>query len=451
MKKVIWWAIIVLVVIGICFAYYYDATRPLPVDGARAEIGTIQTFVEDRARTTLPKIHRLTMPLTGRILPIELEEGDRVVQGQVVARMDTADLETAVSVAQSKVAEIQARIVLNESNHLENVALEESDSAIQAAQDTVKAAQARIVAGEEDLKFAGQWVNAKRSLGLGGDVAKLDVRAAERDYIRAKVDLATDQFIASAVKAISEAVDLGPKYVARWIDRKALEKDILIEQLTGARAELEKAKRDAGRALIESPVDGVVLSRLVDNRRILPADTPLLEIGDLSHLQITADVLSQDAVLIQPGQNVEIYGPAIGPGHVPGKVIRVDPKGLTKLSSLGVEQQRVDVKVAFEPDVLNRLKENGRTISLGYRVSVRIFTARKEKTLIIPRTALFRSAKGQWQVFTVQDQKARLVEVTVGLTNDRTAEILEGLDTGAEVIIAPPKSLTDGARVVLNP
>ena len=198
---------------------------------------------------------------------------------------------------------------------------------------------------------------------------------------------------------------------------------------------------------MRSPVDGVVLDRLVSNERYLSAGTTLLEIGRLEDLEVEADVLSLDVVAAKVGDRVEIYGPAIGLPPARAVVARIYPAGFTKLSSLGVEQQRVKVILRFEPNELKRLLQN-RRLGVGYRVRVKIFTADKTQALLVPRSALFRAADNSWRVFAVRDGRARLQTVEVGLMNDEQVEILKGLSENEPVVLAPESDLTDGTRVI---
>ncbi|HEV3024920.1 MAG TPA: efflux transporter periplasmic adaptor subunit, partial [Pirellulales bacterium] len=158
------------------------------------------------------------------------------------------------------------------------------------------------------------------------------------------------------------------------------------------------------------------------------------------------DVLSQDVVRVRPGQSAEIYGPAIGEKPVRGLVQRVYPSGFTKTSSLGVEQQRVWVVVRFEPDELGRLRAQ-RELGVGYRVRAKIFTAEMPRALVVPRSALFRGPAGDWQVFVVEEGRAWLRSVNVGLLNDVYADVVKGLAEGAIVVLVPETNLLDGDKV----
>jgi HlyD family secretion protein len=240
-----------------------------------------------------------------------------------------------------------------------------------------------------------------------------------------------------------------PTAVRQYIERKALTREVLSKQKAEAQAQLERVEVDEQRSTMTSPVDGVILERIESNERYLPAGTELLKIGDLSQLEVEAEILSQDVVRIKPNAAAEVYGPAIGATPAKATVARIFPGGFTKISSLGVEQQRVKVILRFEPDELARLRQY-QNLGVDFRVRVRVFTANSENTLVVPRSALFRGPDGAWQVFAVRNRRAELQTVKVGLMNDEAAEIAEGLAEGETVVLSPETSLTPGTRVAVN-
>jgi HlyD family secretion protein len=220
-------------------------------------------------------------------------------------------------------------------------------------------------------------------------------------------------------------------------------------------ARLKRALLDQQRGTMTSPVDGVVLSRAVSNECLLPAGATLLEIGRLEDLEVEADVLSPDVVRFREGSQVDVYGPAVGQpaadgkDHADGTVQKIFPAGFTKISSLGVEQQRVKVIVRINDADLKWLRRE-RNLGVGYRVRVRIYTAERPQALVIPRSALFRAAGGGWQVYAVRNCRASLQDVQVGLINDEAAEITAGLSEGEQVVLAPESNLEHGARVTVK-
>ncbi|OHB70798.1 MAG: hypothetical protein A2V70_13605 [Planctomycetes bacterium RBG_13_63_9] len=264
--------------------------------------------------------------------------------------------------------------------------------------------------------------------------------------VEAGVDFEQDRLVEAAMSAMQAATKLMPTMVRQYIDRKRLTEDVLVKQKIEAEARLEEVEQNQERGKIKSPVDGIVLKRLISNERFLPAGQTLLEIGRLEDLEIEADVLSLDVVSAQVGDPVEIYGPAIGKTAARGTVDRVFPAGFTKISSLGVEQQRVKVIIRIDPEDHRRLVEQGH-LGVGYRVRVRIFTDESPNALTVPRSALFRDGDGNWRVYAIRNGRATIQAVEVGLINDELVEIRSGLSEGEQVVLAPESNLTDGARV----
>lgn len=448
MKKNMKW-IIPGIVIGVAVLIYaFTAMQSgVSVRTAKVEKGSIRAWVEDRAMTTLPFVHNITMPQDGRILPITLEAGHAVSKGQVVAQMDTADLKTALAMADARIAEIQAQIAITEYDEIEKTALVESKKVSTAMEATGKASDELVKANEAELKYSEWNLGMEKKLVKEQATSKQNVRRAQREYGEAESAVASARFMSKATWALAATMELLPKYIHETLGLKNLETDVLNHQLAGARAEREMAVRRLERATMASPVEGVVLRRLVRNEAYLQAGTLLMEIGEMTQLEVTANLLSQDVISVQPGNPVDIYGTAIGTAPIRGTVSRIKPAGFTKVSSLGVDQQRVPVVIAFDRDALEGLKEKGRTLGLAYRVRARIYTEEKKDVLKVPRTALFRGGDNQWQVFSVKNGKAALVPVTLGIVNDEEAAITGGLSDGDTIIIAPPKALRNGDRV----
>jgi HlyD family secretion protein len=237
-----------------------------------------------------------------------------------------------------------------------------------------------------------------------------------------------------------------PKMVEQYIHRKRLSGPVLEQEKAEAEARLSQIQEDRRRGTMRSPVDGVVLSRFITNERYLAAGTSLLEIGSLDDMEVEADILSLDVVAAKPGDKAEVYGPAIGLPRAKAVVARIYPAGFTKVSSLGVEQQRVKVILRFDKGELDRLLRD-RRLGVGYHVRVKIFTDEKAQAILVPRSALFRDADNSWQLFVVRNGRARVQTVNVGLMNDETVEIAEGVAEDERIILAPESSLTDGSRV----
>jgi HlyD family secretion protein len=194
---------------------------------------------------------------------------------------------------------------------------------------------------------------------------------------------------------------------------------------------------------IVAPVDGVILKRLRESETMVPAGEPLVEIGDPRRIEIVADFLSTDAVRVPPGAPViiEQWG---GGEPLQGTVRRVEPAGFKKLSALGVEEQRVDIII----DVVDP-PAAARVLGDAYRVEVRAVIWRESGVLKVPVGALFRRGEG-WAAFRVEDGLARLTSVNLGQRNETHGQVVEGLSEGQTVVLHPPDTLMDGARVTVR-
>jgi HlyD family secretion protein len=192
--------------------------------------------------------------------------------------------------------------------------------------------------------------------------------------------------------------------------------------------------------LIRAPVTGVVLRRLRESESVVPAGEPLLEIGDPKNLEIVSDLLSTDAVRISAGSLVLIEGWG-GEKTLKGKVRRIEPAGFTKISALGVEEQRVNVVIDFDDAAAGQ-----NVLGDGFRVEVRIVVWEKENVLKVPISALFRVG-GEWAVYMVGNGRAARRTLTIGQRNSLEAEVLSGLQQADVVIVHPSDAVQEGVRV----
>ena len=188
---------------------------------------------------------------------------------------------------------------------------------------------------------------------------------------------------------------------------------------------------------VYAPIGGRVLRIFEKNERIVAAGTPLVEIGNSGTIEIVVDVLSTEAAQIRPGASV-IVNASAGGEPVKGRVRVVEPQAFTKVSALGVEEQRVNIIVDF----LNGATNYGD----NFRVDVQIVVWQAADVLKIPSSALFRAGE-RWNVFVVEWGDAARREVKIGHQNSAEAEVLEGLTPGETVILHPPNQLADGAAV----
>jgi HlyD family secretion protein len=418
-----------------------------PVDVAEVRTGPVREYVDEEARTRLPRTYLLTMPCDGRILPIDVEEGTAVHKGEVVARVAPADLEGRVAELAAAVQRLDASLRENGDTGMEESIYQQTLQYLQSMDRTVEAAKQQVKAGEAKLTYANRNLERFRRLReQGRSASEDDLNRAEVDQVSANVQQQQYLLTQRALEALRTATALAPTVVRQYIDHKKLKADVLAGERAEAVARLEQARRDRDRGTLTSPVDGMVLHRYVSSEVRLAAGTNLLEIGQPESLEVEADILTQDAGGIGSGSAATVYGPAVGKPEVRGTVRRVEPAAFTKLSSLGVEQQRVKVIVGLAADDLSRLRRE-RQVGVGYRVRVRITTAEKPAALRVPRAALLRGNAGDWQAFVVRGGRARLQALQVGLMNDDVVEVTGGLTEGEAVVLAPEAALTDGTRV----
>ncbi len=416
------------------------------VDAVEARIGRIVESVDERAVTRLPDTYVLSTPAAGRIEAIGLVEGTPVKAGQVVARFVPIDLDLAVREAQTAVDRLQAAVRQSGDTTVEETGLKQTRKYVESTDATVKASKERVRAAKEQWQYSTKERQRVERLRTKGAAAEDELDRARLQEVQGEVGYWQDTFIYAAMLSLQAATDLMPEMVQQYIDRKGLGKAVQEKQLAEALVRLDQSRLNQKRGTIASPVDGVVLHRLVRNEGFLAAGTKLLEIGSLERLEVEADVLSVDVVNIKPKDPVEIYGPAIGSPSARGTVHRIDPAGFTKISSLGVEQQRVKVVIRFDPKDFARLLAE-RNLGVGYRVRVRVQTATRANALVVPRSALVRGPGGGWQLYVVRDGRVRIQDVTLGILNDELVEVTGGLSEGALVIPSPESNLAEGQRV----
>jgi HlyD family secretion protein len=381
--------IAVAVVAGLLAVALWPKTVPVEV-GTIAR-GPLVVTVDEEGTTRVRDRFVVSSPVAGRVLRIELEPGDAVKRGQVVARIRA---ETPPLLDERTRAEGQA--------------------AIESARAALGRARADEQRGRATLAHLQREVTRVRGLVQAGALATQELEARETE---AKV---AGESVNAAVFAVQAATS----------------------ELQRAQARLAPSNPEAAGRIVSvtAPVSGVVLKRMRESESIVPAGDPLIEIANRQQLEIVADLLSTDAVRVKPGARaiIEQWG---GEKTLDARVRRIEPAGFTKISALGVEEQRVNVILDFVDPVTA-------SAALGdaYRVEVRIVLWESPSVLLVPTSALFRVGES-WAVFIVDANRARRALVTLGHQTGQQAEVVSGLSEGARVILHPVDTLTDGARV----
>jgi HlyD family secretion protein len=381
--------------------------RPLPVDVAVVARGDLLQTVDEVGRTRVRDRYTISAPLDGRLLRTPLRAGDRVVAGQTV------------------VAEFAAR----PAPLLDARTQAERDAAIRRADAAVAAAEARQDQAQAEARAAASEAQRVRTLAAEGAASEAQREHADRD----------DRVAAEGLRAAAFAV-----LVAEH-EREVARASRVPSSLADETPQAEPAPPPAPLAL-RSPIDGVVLRVHEESARALPAGAPILDVGDLRQLELVADFLTQDAVRVRPGMPVAVerFGAldARGqPQRLQAVVQRVEPGGFTKISALGVEEQRVAVVATPTGPAAD-----WQALGDGYRVELRIAVAEQKDALRVPVGALFRRGEA-WAAFVVRDGRAREAAVQVGRATPAFAEALAGLIAGDQVVLYPSELLVDGAPV----
>jgi HlyD family secretion protein len=353
--------------------------QPQPVDAGTITRGPMMVGITDDGTTRVRRLTIVSAPISGYVEPILLEPGDAVQAGRMITHMHGPP---------------SAPLDPN-------------------SQRQVRAALAAALAS------------------TAGMAATLD--QARRDLARAE-DLGTRGFIARAqleaartrVATTAAALAQGQADIARLRAQLA--------DPTGAEGPAEVPVR--------SPASGTVLAVLRQGDAIVPQGTELMTIGNPADIEVVVDLLSRDAVKVQPGARVEIsqWG---GDAPLIGTVTRIEPMGRLKVSALGIEEQRVNLIIGFAPEMAGKAARLGH----GFQLDATVVLWQAPDSLRVPIGALFRGGDGGWRAYVIEAGRARAAAVRIGHINDEFGEVLAGLAAGQRVVLNPGSLVTDGSRV----
>ncbi len=390
----------VLGIVGIG-AIVLIAMRPQPVlvDTVSAEQGKLLVTIDEDGLTRIKDRYVVSTPLAGRLERVKLEVGDYVAADTtVIATMQATDPSLLDPRA---VAQAQARV--------------------KAAERRLEAARAEMTKAKSSEEYAHSELVRTQDLEAQNAVSASELESKEMEYrVRSE-------------EARAAGFGVGIAEYELELERAAL-------MLTAPASEV-KSPGDKGMELsIKAPINGRVLRVYRESAAVLTAGASIIEIGDPLDLEVVTDVLSVDAVRVTLGDPVllENWG---GDRPLQGEVRVVEPSGFTKLSALGVEEQRVNVII----DILDPPQQR-ETLGDGFRVDSRIIVLEQPDVLKLPTSSLFR-VQSAWQVFLVRDGVARQVEVEIGENNGIEAEVLSGVRQGETVIVHPSDAVADGVAV----
>ncbi len=398
MRRFLTRVLFLLLLAAIVGAFVY-AFRPQPVgvDFDQVVRGPMQVTIDEEGETRIRDRFVVSAPLAGRILRINLEPGDTVAAGRTPVATFLPTGPAFLDVRSQTEAEARVR-------------------AAEAAVDRVTANLDRV---REERDFAESQLERYRELLEEGLISRESFDTAEFEARRQR-----------------EAYDTAE------LEIRDAERAVEVAQASLVGAVEDISSSETGEPItIRSPINGVVLRRLRESEAVVPSGEPLVEIGDTSQIEIVSDLLSADAVQIGNGDRVliEQWG---GGMTLEGRVRLVEPSGFTKLSALGVEEQRVNVIIDFDDQ-----EEAAGYLGDGYRVEVRIVVWETTNALKVPTSSLFRTGE-DWSVFSVAEGMAVLRPVELGRRNGLEAEVVSGLSESDLVVVHPSDDVVEGVEIV---
>lgn len=387
--------VIVALVVGAA-AYWAFRPRPVAVDLAAIERGTLEVTVKEEGTTRIRDVYVVSAPVAGTVQRIPGRVGDLVEADRTLVAI--------LRPAAPAFLDVRSR--------------REAEAALEAASASVKLADAQLREAEADAALARSELQRLQTLASRNIISDRTLEEAQANLARAEARVAS-----------AEAT----------VDVRKQEKEVAEARLIGPET-LEAMGESSCCISVHAPVSGEILAIHQESEAVVNAGTPLVEVGDRSLLEIVAELLSSDAVRVPDGAPATIEG--WGGPALEARVDRIEPAGFTEVSALGIEEQRVRAVLQ-----LRSPPEERKRLGHGYRVLVNIVVERHEDVLLVPLGALFRQGE-QWAVFvaTPEDQAAlRLVEI--GARDDDHAVLLSGLEEGDTVILHPSDTISDGTAV----
>lgn len=371
---------------------------PVSVDVAPVTRGPMQVTVDEEGKARVRQVYTVSAPVTGKLRRSLLDPGDVVVRNETVVA----------------VIEPTAPLFLDARTRAE------AEAQLTAARAAVALAEAEVKQAESELGWTASELQRTRAL------AQTNVVSA-RAFERARLEHDKQQAALARAKANREV--------------RMAELSTAMARLIGPESVQDVPGSGHGCCVeVRSPQSGKVLKELQESERVIVAGTPLFEIGDPADLELIVELLSMDAVRVKPGASAMIEGAGLTAPFT-AKVRRVEPSGFTKVSALGIEEQRVRVylDITAPANVWTSLGHD-------YRIFARIVVWRSESAVRVPLSALFRQGS-DWAVYVVAADRAQRRAVEIGQRNNEYAEVVKGLSVGDEVVLHPSDRVSDGLRL----
>ena len=399
-RLLVWLPLLVLVVAALAWLL---RPQPVPVDLATVETGPLRVTVDEEGRTRVRDVYTVAAPIHGRLRRIQAEVGDPVTAGEtILARIEPAE---------PVLLDFRSR--------------REAEAAASAAEAALTLVDAEIQRVQAELDLARAELARAQALLRTNTVSQavVDRRASEARSLEA----ALNEALARRQMRMFELETARARLIQPGDERR----------LTVA--------EDGCCVPVTAPVTGVVLAVLEPSETVVDAGRKLIEVGDPLDLEVVVDVLSRDAVRIATDAHATIEG--WGGEPLAATVRRIEPSGFTKISALGVEEQRVNVVLDPAPPPLAGGRDDWQRLGHGYRIEARITVFAAEDATKVPLSALFRDGN-RWAVFVLANDRAELRHLEIGPRDRTAAMVTTGLEPGERVVLYPSERIDDGTRLV---
>ena len=416
------------------------ALRPAPmlVDMQPIERKDIQVTVDAEGKTRLRSRYTVSAPVAGRLRRMNWDEGDRINRGQILARLDPLPLTSQIKEANARISALKAERDGVATLRPKEESLAGIRANIRGLQAQKQAALARVHEVEATLEQAKRDRLRLETLVREGALPKQDLELAQLEETRRRQEL---EVAKRAVESLDTDIRATREELAR-VQAEQRDPDYQLRvydaEIASIQAEIQRLSNDASQTVITAPTSGKVLRVYEESDRYVGEGTPLLELGNIDALELVIDVLSTDAVKIKPGAKIwlEHWG---GEKPLEARVREIEPSAFTKVSALGVEEQRVNI--------IADLVDPPTTLGDGYRVEARIVIWEDKEALAVPVSAVFRCENDGWCAFVVEEGIAKKRAIALGQKNDFLAAVESGLQEEEIAILHPSEKIVEGSRV----
>lgn len=382
---------------------------------------SIREVVDLRGKVELESRRTVYSEISGTVIRVPVDEGDEVKADSPLLLLDPKDMQNDLDRANLNYESAAAEL-----NSMKNSIRPE---AVKQAELQVEQAEAAVGTAQADLDYKKDKYDRFRSLAAEGGISKQDLKETELLVVAAENALRDAE---QRLKIAQSNLDLQKKGVSPS-DLTTAE-----NRLREAKLQVKTAQNNLGKAFIAAGQSGTILKRYPDPGTVISPGTPLFEIGDYNSAYIRLDMLSDDAGKLRIGQKAVISGELLGKKKIIGEVYFIAPKAENTVSSLGIEEQRVEVRIKYD---LSRY-----AFRPGYGLDVKVIVREKSPVLSVPDKAVFEKNDEDF-VFIVKDNRLMLRKVDTGIEGDEAVEILRGLSAGDRIVVEPDNTLQPGMRV----